>query len=89
MKLIYLEWEDAVSNEEVSWKIIEEAKNWAKEREWLVKQCGWLIEENKKYIVLASRMEPGNENSYASVGLLQKVPKTWIRKRVDLTNYIK
>ncbi len=89
MKLIYLEWEDATSQN--GWHTKEEVEQWIKDDNVLIRQVGWIIEENKKYLILVSRLGKsifeGEEDP--SYGLIQKIPKTWIRKRKDLTKDIK
>lgn len=82
MKIVYLEWADALHNS--SWFYAEQAIEWAKEAKWMVKEVGWIISETKEYIVFASRMkEEHDEND--SYGGLQKIPKTWIKKRKELS----
>ena len=80
-KLVYLEWSDATSNS--AWHSEEELAQWGKNSGWIVKQVGWLFEENDKYIVIFSSMADGgkNEGEENHYGNLQKIPKTWIRKR--------
>ena len=79
MKLIYIEWEDAVSNDE--WAYEDVARIWAKTTSLTVKQVGWVLEENKRYLVLVSRRHDWQGGHDSQFGMLQKIPKTWIRKR--------
>ncbi len=82
-KLVYLEWGDATSPEdETTWFTIKGAKDWANyvHKNHYNKELGFLLEENKKYIVLASRMSIF-EGKGERVGHLMKIPKTWIKKR--------
>lgn len=74
---IYIEWCDAVSNTEGGWRDVEDAIEWGKEANWVVKQVGWILEENKKYILLISKIADKDQQ----VGHLMKIPKTWILKR--------
>ena len=78
-KLIYIEWEDAISNS--GWKYSDEALEWVEKETSVVKHTGWIIKETKEYILLASRMIDKSEFSGESLGQLQKIPKTWIRNR--------
>ena len=87
MKLIYLKWKDACSNS--GWFTKEEALKWAKDSIWVVEQVGWLLEENKEYIILIGRQDGDRDEKTRSLGMLQKIPKTWIVKRIDLTKHIK
>ena len=93
MKLIYIEWQDACSHtgsaRSGSWLDEDEAKEWAKNTNWIVQQMGFILEENKKYITIAGMREPGSDTHLAMYGHIQKIPKTWILKRVDLTKYTK
>jgi len=82
MKLIYLEWADATSPDGRSWWYEEDALEWAREDDYWISQSGWLLEETKEYILIAGAASDlkssGITKSYAH---LQKIPKTWIRKR--------
>ena len=82
--LVYLEWEDAVSNSE-GWRDERDVKLWAKETNWLVKESGFLIEETAKYILLANKMIPQSQDNEVFFGMLKKIPKGWIRKRTVLS----
>lgn len=89
MKLIYLEWEDASSQN--GWHSRQDVKEFS-EKSTIIKQVGWCFEETRRYIILVSRYAPDGiftEDDDSSYAHLQKVPKTWIRKRIDLTKYIK
>jgi len=89
-KLIYIEWADATSPAENTWRDEYEAKQWAKDDDYWIKQVGWILEENNKYILLASHKSiTKTDTQIEQFGLLQKIPKTWIRHRKDLTKYIK
>ena len=87
MKLVYIEWEDAIA--QAGWYSKKGVKNWAKKDNMLVKQTGWIYKETKKHIILISRLSVDSPNKIISYGNLQKIPKTWIRKRVNLTKHIK
>jgi hypothetical protein len=74
-QLVYVEWCDAVAN--TGWASLRDALEWGKETVWMVRQCGWVLDETKEYILLGSR----NQDSLEEWGNLQKIPKTWIKKR--------
>jgi hypothetical protein len=78
MKLIYLEWEDAHAR--AGWHSESQIEEYWKDERCLVKEVGWVYKENKDYICLVSRNQEwaDGEQQY---GLLQKIPKTWVRKR--------
>jgi len=86
MRLIYLKWQDACSN--AGWFSKKETNDWIKEASEIVEQVGWLYKEDKKQIILASRLD-GQKDEEQGLGGLQKIPKTWILKRIDLTRQIK
>lgn len=77
MKLVYLEWCDAIGKD--GWHSLEEAKNWGKEGVWRISQVGWIIEETDEYLLLSGNHS--NVEGSDSFGQLIKIPKTWIRKR--------
>jgi len=83
LKLIYIEWADAISTDE-GWRSFNNSIEWGKESFHFVEQVGWILEENEKYLLLASRrVDRGNskDDKVLQYGDLFKVPKTWIRKR--------
>jgi len=82
MKLIYLEWADAISNN--NWFPGDSARIWADKQEWIIRETGWVIKETKEYICLASTWKPEDEYTDEKFMNLHKIPKTWIRKRKTL-----
>jgi len=87
MRLIYIEWADAIADPR--WLKKEDAERWAKSSAWIVRECGFLLTETKQYIVLVSQYKEGNYWSEERYSGFKKIPKTWIKKRVDLTKHIK
>ena len=87
MKLVYIEWGDALAN--ANWFTTEEAVRWAEESSWLIREVGWVMKETRDYIVLASTWKPEDDWTEEQVKLLQKIPKTWVKTRVELSKYIK
>lgn len=77
-KLIYIEWADALSSS--TWKTEKEALAWGKNQSWITNYIGWLMEETKEYIFLASEWCPDKENG-DMFNHLQKIPKGWIKKK--------
>jgi len=86
MELVYIEWEDAIA--QAGWHSKRETRKWAKESSMIISQIGWVYKETKKYIVLISRICIDDEK-ITSYGNLQKIPKTWIKKRINLSRHIK
>ena len=77
--LIYIEWCDAFTNEGKAWFSVDEIMDWAKNKDWIICQSGYLIEETKEYLLVVSQMNPQRDGNM--VGGVIKIPKTWIRKR--------
>ena len=84
-KLIYIEWTDAHTNT-ASWRTEEEAKLWAKETDWIIRECGWVIEETEEYLAIATALKPENEYEEKQYLNLHKIPKGWIKKKVIIKN---
>ena len=82
-QLIYLEWYDAISNSD-GWKNYNEAINWSQNANWLVQESGFLIEETNDYILLANKIVAETDDSELLLGILKKIPKPWIKKRINL-----
>lgn len=83
LKLVYIEWCDAVANP--NWFERDQAMKWAQTTEWVIKEVGWILEETDEYLSLASCWKPEDPNTEEQFKLLQKIPKTWIIKRKVLT----
>ena len=85
-KLIYLEWHDAFAA--AGWHTQASVDKFSKNI-MIVRQVGWILSENEKYIVMAARHNEETEYQDPQWGNIQKIPKTWIRKRINLTRHIK
>jgi hypothetical protein len=85
--LIYIEWCDAIESNE-GWQDINVIKYWAKTSDWIVKECGFLIEETKEYIVFASRIGNYHDDNEPKFGGINKIPNTWIKKRISLIQQV-
>ena len=77
MTPVYIKWIDAMSAD-TQWKTIEDAIDWGADVDCTVEEIGFIVEENKEYILLASRI---NNNMVAG---LMKIPKKYITKRTDI-----
>ena len=84
-KLMYIEWQDAMSNIS-SWITEEDAIEWAKNGEGLVKQVGWIIKETKSYILIAGRLGQINMGAQ-DLGGVFKIPTKWIIKKELITSF--
>lgn len=78
-KLIYIEWHDAVAN--TGWLNKERMEEFANSDPAIIREIGWVYREDDKEIVLFGRTDI-TEDEY---GLIQKIPKTWIRKRIEIS----
>ena len=82
-KLLYIEWEDAVAN--AGWFSVDLAEAWHDSTKHLIKECGWLVKEDKLGMTIAGRYKPADNNTDAQYGGLQYIPKTWIHRRLTIT----
>lgn len=88
MPLIYLEWEDATAFS--GWHTKDEVQSYVIEENTIIAQVGWVYEETDKLIILISRLGDGiYDGKVKAFGNIQKIPKTWIRRRISLSKYIK
>jgi len=85
--LVYLEWCDAITNND-GWKDMDEVLEWSESANWLIQECGFILKETKEYIVFAHRISPPADGHEAVYGIITKIPKPWIRKRVELNEFI-
>lgn len=90
MKLVYIEWVDAVGPADSGWLTTDEVAELLG-REMLIKECGWIIDENKEYLSLVAGLsEEPKDSEWSSVyHRMIRVPLKCIRKRKDITRYIK
>jgi len=86
-ELIYIEWCDAVETQK-TWESLEDLKKWADSNDWITSEVGWLLFESKEYILIANRIASIYEENQEYSGVM-KIPTTWIKKRVSLSEYVK
>jgi len=79
MKLIYIEWQDAHTH--IGWHDDYDVQDFCDNHEYVIKECGWLVEENKKHIVIGQALKEKTSYWDRQILTLHKIPKTWIRKR--------
>ena len=82
---IYLvEWHDAHS--QGGWHTDDEIKKFIEEDKCICLNVGFILSETKDEIVMAARKlrwkEDSEDGKWAKWGDLQKIPKSWIRKKV-------
>jgi len=78
-KVVYIEWDDAVSAP-VGW--IDNFEEWKKTSQFIIKEVGFLLEENSKEIFLASFIKDEDSNTYERQGNVRRIPKGWVKKRI-------
>ena len=87
MPLVYIRWCDAITSKE-GWDYQENYVAWAKDVYWLVETVGWLLEETREHLLIAAQRGDYQGEAEYQYGLVIKIPKTWIKLRVDLTQHI-
>ena len=81
MRIVYIEWEDAVSTDkELNENLMQDWSN----IKYMKKQVGFLYEEDNYNITLFSGIHEDDEYYDMFQGLI-KIPKSLIRERQDLT----
>lgn len=85
-QLVYLEWEDVTSSGP-AWYTEDEKDTWCDnaQKGFIVHNTGFVLAETKDYIVLCSHYHPETEIVPEQYGHLQKILKSLIRKRKNLT----
>lgn len=88
-KLVYLEWIDAVGPAESGWINTDEIKEHLG-REMLIKEAGWVIDENKEYLSIVAGMseEPPDSEWCSIYHRLIRIPQKCIRRKKDLSRFI-
>lgn len=88
MKCVYIRWVDACSDCN-GWKDSDEALKWANGTQYIVETFGWILKENKEYILIAQQRGDWTiENQTYQYANLMRIPKPWVRLRIDMTKYI-
>jgi len=81
--LIYIKWHDAYANS--SWFTPEQLETEIKDKIFIVEEIGWLVAEDDKEIHLVARRSTQDRGEdITEYGSYQRIPKTWILKRIEL-----
>ena len=75
-KLVLIEWCDAEAD--CTWEDMSKIGDWS-DKTFVCREVGWVIEDNKKVLVLTSQL--GDENL---IGNRTKIPKPWILSKTVL-----
>lgn len=78
-KLIYCIWEDITSTDS-TWRSVEEALEWSDSAVSLVKQVGFLVDQDENYLTLACSYIPALE----LIGTTIRIPKSTIKEIKEL-----
>lgn len=78
LKLYLVEWQD--SHSDSGWLTKEQLEKFINREKCIVENIGYLIHETKDEICIASRRMKWAEDGDPQWGMVQKIPKTWIRK---------
>lgn len=79
-KIYLIEWQDAHAN--TGWMSDNELENFINQEKCICQEVGWLLSENKDEIVIASRTIKYLQENECEWGMIQKIPKAWIKKRI-------
>ena len=79
-KIYLVEWQDAHSSP--GWHDPKELKRYIEKERCICVNVGWILSETKDEIVMASRKFKIQMDGEMHYGLLEKIPKTWIRRKV-------
>ena len=81
LRLVYVEWDDAATRS--CWMDLDEIERY-RQATWLVRQCGFLLEDTDQHVLLAGSWTPDDEWHTEKFGDITRIPKTWIRKQHTL-----
>jgi hypothetical protein len=73
-------WQDAHSGS--GWFYDKDVEHFINKEQCICHTVGWILNETKDEIVIASRKMRYTEDGDSQWGMLQKIPKAWIKKKV-------
>ena len=79
-KIYYIEWHDAHCDGR--WFTDRDVQEFIDKERCICQEVGWILSETKTEIVLACRKLKWKKDGDAEWGMLQKIPKAWIRRKV-------
>lgn len=80
LQLVYIEWMDAASDRS-GWVRLRECLEWIDGANHTVRECGFILREDDKFLVIAMRWIRADEYQTDRFGQILKIPKPWIVKR--------
>ena len=82
-KIYYIEWQDAHSSD--GWHSEAELEKFINTDKCICQEVGWILSETKDELIMACRKVKWAEKiSTCEYGMIQKIPKTWLRKKILL-----
>ena len=87
-KLLYIRWIDAASPTDAGWQSDIDIEEFAK-TPYEIEDVGFVFSEDKHYITLIGGHSMPDEAFEGACHRVMKIPKAVIRKKVDLTRYIR
>ena len=89
LRFLYVEWVDAVGPAESGWLTPDELAEYL-QREMLIKECGWVVDQSKDYISLVAGLseEPVGSEWVSVYHRLIRIPIKCIRKKKDLSRVL-
>lgn len=79
-KIYFVEWHDAYSSS--GWHSDEQLYKFVKLDKCICQEVGWILYETDEEIVMGSRTLKWSRDGDYEWGLLQKIPKAWIKKKI-------
>ena len=80
LQLVYIEWCDA-SSDRGAWLRLADCFEWVDGADHTVHECGFILREDDKFLVMAMRWIKADEFQTDRFGQILKIPKPWIKKR--------
>ena len=78
-KVVYLEWDDAVSAPS-GW--VDDMEDWIKNSKYIIGEVGFLVKETKQAVYLAGFYKPEDTMTIERFGNVRRIPKGWIKKKI-------
>jgi len=66
---------------------LEGSLDWSDNEDFIISQAGYIIKETDVYLLIAGQYNKQTD-SPSRYSNLHKIPKTWIRKKIDLTTLV-
>ena len=84
LKPVYIEWVDTIGDPQNNWKDKNDTDEFFDRDDNIVKEVGFIWNEDDNYINLISKYMPSDDIFITLTSGRTKIPKKWILIRVDL-----